>query len=191
MVFHVGGKYKTEADLKAKRDHHDGAVAFREPSQAVFAAMANIGCLFLLAVMIGILLLIGKPDIRELGIQIGIAAGISVLLLVPHEFLHAVCFREDVYLYYDISKMLVFVHGTESMSKQRFIFMSLLPNIIFGVIPYALFFLNHNWLFAGLVGAFCTSMGFGDYINVFNAMTQMPKGAKTYLCGFHSYWYTD
>ena len=32
-------------------------------------------------------------------------------------------------------------------------------------------------------------MGFGDYMNVFNALTQMPRGARTYLYGFHSYWY--
>ncbi len=33
------------------------------------------------------------------------------------------------------------------------------------------------------------AMGFGDYINVFNALTQRPNGGKTYLNGFHSYWY--
>ena len=69
--------------------------------------------------------------------------------------------------------------------------LSLLPNLVFGIIPYVLFLLNHDWLLLGAVGAFCTSMGFGDYINVFNALTQMPKGSKTYLNGFHSYWYVD
>ena len=37
--------------------------------------------------------------------------------------------------------------------------------------------------------AVCLSMGTGDYYNVFNALTQMPKGAKTYLDGFHSWWF--
>ena len=32
-------------------------------------------------------------------------------------------------------------------------------------------------------------MGIGDYYNIINALIQMPKGAKTYLYGFHSYWY--
>ena len=92
-------------------------------------------------------------------------------------------------MYFDSSKMLAFVHGTESMSKQRFVFMSLLPNIVFGLIPFVLFLFNHNWPVLGVAGAFCISMGFGDYINVFNALTQMPKGSKTYLYDFHSYWY--
>ena len=32
-------------------------------------------------------------------------------------------------------------------------------------------------------------MGSGDYYNIINALTQMPRGARTYLHGFHSYWY--
>ena len=31
--------------------------------------------------------------------------------------------------------------------------------------------------------------GAGDYLNVFNALTQMPKGSRTYLYEFHSWWY--
>ena len=69
--------------------------------------------------------------------------------------------------------------------------MSLLPNMVFAVISYIVFLIPREWLICGLVGAFCTSMGFGDYINVFNALTQMPKDAKTFLYGFHSYWYRD
>ena len=83
----------------------------------------------------------------------------------------------------------MFVHGTESMSKARFIFMSLLPNVVFGLAPYVAFLFRHEWLFFGAFGAISLGMGFGDYINVFNAATQMPKGAKTFLKGFHSYWY--
>ena len=31
--------------------------------------------------------------------------------------------------------------------------------------------------------------GAADYLNVINALTQMPKGSLTYLYGMHSYWY--
>jgi hypothetical protein len=34
-------------------------------------------------------------------------------------------------------------------------------------------------------------MGFGDWINVYHAVKQMPRNAKTYLCGMHSYWYVE
>ena len=38
-------------------------------------------------------------------------------------------------------------------------------------------------------GVMAISAGFGDYMNVFHALTQMPKNARTYLYGFHSYWF--
>ena len=189
MRFHYGGKYKTEEDLKSKREHPDGAVAFKEPKQNIFAVIANGGCLVLVACLLILICIMGKHDFRALMKAIGAGAVISMLTLIPHEFLHALCFKEDVYLYLDPTRMLAFVHGVESMSKGRFIFMSLLPNLVFGVIPFAAFLINTDLLIAGTMGAFCIGMGFGDYINVFNAITQMPRGSMTYLSGFHSYWY--
>ena len=191
MIFHYGGKYKSEKDLEDKGRVHDNATPFREPDLKVFAVIANGGSILILAVLVAALWIIAKPDLRSLGIQMGIAAFISILLLLPHEFLHAICFKEDVYLYFNPKAMLAFVYGPESMSKSRFIFMSLLPNIVLGLVPYLLFLFHPNWLLCGLVGAFSMGMGFGDYINVFHALTQMPKGATTYLYGFHSYWYIE
>ena len=40
-----------------------------------------------------------------------------------------------------------------------------------------------------LWGVIAVAMGAGDYYNVFNALTQMPKGARTYLYQMNSYWY--
>ena len=40
-----------------------------------------------------------------------------------------------------------------------------------------------------LWGVIAIAMGAGDYYNVFNALTQMPKGARTYLYQMNSYWY--
>lgn len=189
MKFHYGGKFKTDADFKSPGKHHEGAVAFREPSQKVFAVVANVGCIIVLFLLLMLTFFLSGKSFLEFSPWISLAAILSMLTLLPHEVLHAACFREDVYLYYDLSKLLVFVHGTESMSKRRFIFMSLLPNVVFGGIPFVLFLFNHNWSLLGMIGAFCISMGFGDYINVFTALTQMPRRAKTYLYDFHSYWY--
>jgi hypothetical protein len=83
---------------------------------------------------------------------------------------------------------MLFVVGPEDMSKGRFIFMSLLPSIVFGLIPYIAGFTMHN-VFLATLGAMSLGMGAGDYINVWNALWQMPKGALTYLYGFHSFWY--
>ena len=191
MKFHYGGHYKSEEDLKSKRENPEGAVSFKEPAQNVFALVANVGCLILGIFLLVIIYFMIDYDRQLFFKNIGSGALLSMLTLIPHEFLHATCFKEDVYMYMNPAKFLIFVHGTESMSKGRFIFMSLLPNIVFGLIPFVLFLIDRDMILAGMLGAFCLSMGFGDYINVFNAITQMPKGAKTYLNGFHSYWYID
>ncbi len=84
---------------------------------------------------------------------------------------------------------MMFVVGTEDMSKGRFIFMCLCPNLFLGAIPFVIFLIFPYLTGAGLFGLIAVGMGFADYINVYNAVRQMPKGAKTYLCGMHSYWY--
>lgn len=63
-------------------------------------------------------------------IQLMAGCILPMLTLFPHELLHAVCFKEDVYLYTNWKQGMLFVVGPESMSKSRFIFMSLLPNIV-------------------------------------------------------------
>ena len=84
---------------------------------------------------------------------------------------------------------MLFVSGPEDMSKFRFIFMSLLPNIVLGFIPYLIYVFNPSWTVLGAFATINVASGSGDYLNVFNAITQMPKGSRTYLHHFNSYWY--
>ena len=121
--------------------------------------------------------------------QLCIGAVISMAVLFPHELLHAICFKSDVYLYTNWAQGMLFVIGPETMSKSRFIFMSLLPNIIFGFIPFIIGMIFPNLVLLTLVGALCIGSGAGDYYNVFNALTQMPRGARTYMYKFNSFWY--
>ncbi len=97
--------------------------------------------------------------------------------------------KETVYMYSYFRAGAMFVLSLEDMTKTRFVLMSLAPNILFGFVPFlvALIFPQLYWL--GLFGALSIGAGAGDYINVFNALTQVPKGAKIYSSGFHSYWY--
>ena len=115
----------------------------------------------------------------------------SLVVLFPHELLHALCFKEEVYLYTAWKKGMLFVLGLEPMTKKRFIFMSLLPNLVFGFIPYFLALTIPQLSFLGVFGALCIGMGAGDYYNVFNALTQMPKGSYAYMHKMNTYWYVD
>lgn len=114
---------------------------------------------------------------------------LALLTLLPHELLHAICFKEDVFLYTNFKKGMLFVTGTENMTKNRFIFMNLLPNIIFGWIPFLIFLLKRDLYLIGSMSAFTIAMGAGDYYNVYIIMKQMPRKAYLYSMGFSTYWF--
>ena len=92
-------------------------------------------------------------------------------------------------MYTVLSKGMLFVVGSEDMTKRQFIIMSMLPNLIFGFIPFVLFLINPSFTLLGTLGAFAISFGAGDYINVFNALTQVPKHGLIYLYQHNSYWH--
>lgn len=188
--------YKSEYD--GNPDHlptngiKEGSVKFKEIDDItkagvlfnVIAAIIMIILIIILMIRYSFLTIIDSP-----AFMIGVIG--SLVVLFPHELLHALCFKEEVYLYTAWKKGMVFVLGLEPMTKKRFIFMSLLPNLVFGFIPYFLALTIPQLSFLGVFGALCIGMGAGDYYNVFNALTQMPKGSYAYMHKMNTYWYVD
>lgn len=189
MKLHYNGTYSGDPDSLPHGEHKPGAVAFREiQSQKLFAVVINIGCIVVTLLLLALAFWrCGGFYRHSLALLLG--ALTALLTLFPHEMLHALCFRGDVYLYTNLKQGMLFVVGTEDMSKARFVFMSLLPNLVFGFLPFLLGMIFPQLPYFLILGALAIGMGFGDYYNVFNALTQMPKGSRTYLYGFHSYWY--
>ncbi|MDE6787711.1 MAG: DUF3267 domain-containing protein [Ruminococcus sp.] len=183
MKFHYAGKYNGDENSLPQREHPENYVPFKETDMKTFAVIMNILGLVITFILLVIVDYVSKERLSLLGIFL------SLVSLVPHEFLHALCFKNDVYMYQNLKQGMLFVCGTEDMSKARFIMMSLCPNIVFGFIPFILFLIFPNLTVLGTLGALAIGMGAGDYYNVFNALTQVPKDAKIYLSGFHSYWY--
>lgn len=187
MKFHYKGKYDLNPDSIPHGEHRPNAVPFKEfKSTKTLAIAANIAAFFIIILLIYPAAFRCRIYDHTVQTMLGILASLAALF--PHELLHAVCFQKDVYLYTNWAQGMLFVTGPEDMSKSRFVFMSLLPNIVFGFLPYLLGLLFQVPFLAAL-GAFATGMGAGDYINVFNALTQMPKGSRTYLHKFNSFWY--
>ena len=165
-----------------------GAVPFKEAKDIkTLTKRANI-----LAVTLIVLLTLMAYLRYQTSFRYGLR-WIMLLSLLPimciHEFLHAICFKKDVYLYTSLRNGMFFVIGTETMSKARFVFMSMLPNLVLGIIPYCISMLmpQYQFLLGFSIILICT--GSGDYMNVFNAIFQMPKVSRTYMNKFNSYWY--
>nr|MBQ4317946.1 DUF3267 domain-containing protein [Clostridia bacterium] len=186
MKLHYKGKYNLDPESLPRREHEPGAVMFKEAKDSKQLAWIANGIGIALIVIFCIPFFVRFGTDSTFGLYIGCL--LSLVTMFPHEFLHAVCFKEDAYVYTNFKQGMLFVVGPERMSKARYIFMSLLPNIVFGFLPFTFgMIFGVDWLCG--MGVFCIGMGAGDYYNVFNAATQMPKGARTYLHGFNSFWY--
>ena len=183
------GKYSgSPADIP-NEGHRPNAVMFKEPDMNKMALVMNIAAFIVTAVLLVATFVRAKGIDRSDGLQIIIGAVCSMLVLFPHELLHAICFKKTAYVYTNLRQGMLFVTGGEDMSKARFVIMSLLPNIVFGFVPLILYTAIPTYTALGVFGSICIGQGAGDYLNVYNALTQMPKGSKTYLYETHSYWY--
>lgn len=190
MKLHYKGKYDLKPESLPHGEHIPGAVKFKEAeSSKKLSLIANILCIVIMLVLALPAWFRCKEYLMPNIWQLMAGCMSSLLVLFPHEILHAVCFKENVYLYTNWAQGMLFVVGPETMSKRRFVFMSLLPNIVLGIVPYVIGMIFPNLIFLLALGTLSIGMGAGDYYNVYNALTQMPKGARTYLYGFHSYWY--
>ena len=188
MKLHYMGRFSGDKTTLPHGEHKPGAVPFQEAQDPQkLALIANAGALALLAALLAAAVWRGHAWYS--GWQFLLGWLLAMAILFPHELLHAVCFQRDVYLYTNWRQGMLFVVGPEDMSRGRFVLMSLLPNLVFGLLPYLAGMLFPRCFFLLVWGALALSMGAGDYYNVFNALTQMPKGARTYLYQFNSWWY--
>lgn len=184
MKFKIAGKYSGDPETLAQR-HVEGAVQFKEfEDLKKFAIIMNLLALVVL-VLLEVLAWLRSGEIAAdlLGCVL------ALVCMVPHEFLHAVCFRGEVKMYNNLKQGMLFVLGTEDMSKAQYVFMSMLPNLVFGFIPFLIFMIFPQFTVLGTMGALGICAGAGDYTNVYNCLTQVPKGAAVFSSGIHTYWY--
>jgi hypothetical protein len=195
MKLVYGGIFKNNEQLP-KGELPENAVKFVEPNDMTMVMLVAM----IFAIPAG-LLIIGFMAISHLlhgevnarGSLVGVAA--AILAILPHELLHAVAFGKsaEVTLFLAPKQFAAFVTSTHPVTKARFIFMSLLPNLVFGFIPLSVWtVLPYNEAYSPILFSFSVLMilcGVGDYMNVFNAARQMPKGSLQQLSGINSYWF--
>lgn len=192
------GKFKGFEDLPVG-ELPENAVRFEEPESAEELAKETRRFLipvviFLLAVIFLRIRVIGFFKLRDVINPLGVI--LIPFSILPHEFLHAILFpkNSEVEMWYSIKQMVALVTSTAPITKKRFIFLSLFPNIVFGFLPLILWiFIPNNMSFTSgtlfTFGFISLTMGVGDFMNVYNTIKQVPKGAMTQISGFNSYWF--
>ncbi len=193
------GSFKSEEQLP-KGELPEGAVKFVEPQSPEELTKAALH--FAVPAMLLIALVTVLSAIFSGGIKLNIlspyfyfGALLFIAALLPHELLHAICFGKGhvVELYISPKNAMLFVTCIQPISKRRFIFMSLLPNVVLGWLPLLIWaILPYGEVYSNLLFSFSVMAilgGVGDYLNVYNALRQMPKGSMQQLHGFQSYWF--
>ena len=184
VKFHFAGRYNDDPESLITHPHEPGCVPFKEaPDMKKLSLIVNALALVIGVITIMTYMIVGRKPLEIWGWVL------FLVTLIPHEFLHALCFKGDVYMYENLKRGMLFVVGPGTFTKGEFVFMSMLPNLVFGFIPFLIFLIDPSHSILGTLGAIAISAGAGDYYNVFNAVTQMPRGARTYLHGTSSYWY--
>ncbi len=185
MKFHYAGKYSGNPEDLPYIDHEPGAVQFKEVEDAKALSMITTVwavVLFLIAFVATCI------RARDIFFNYG-GVALYLLTIIPHEFLHAICFKDDVYMYQDLAHGMLFMVGPERMSKAKFIFKCMLPSIVLGFVPLIVFFINPDLRVLGTFGALGIATAAGDFYNVRNALFQMPGGAWAYMHKYNTFWY--
>lgn len=185
------GKFKSYDELP-QNELPENAVKFKEPSSLLgvnlLATAFAVPVLILLTVLAGL----RNASFFEYYFP-GLI--VALLLCVPHEFIHAICVGKDaeVYMYYSLKNLMMFVTTPVPLSKTRFIAVSAMPSLLLGWLPFFIGLIFFPTLpfgkFIMAVGVFGALMASGDYINIFNAAVQMPKGSLSMQSGINTYWY--
>ena len=181
-----------------ENDLPDDAIPFKEPKTIGTATIVSglfslvaLGIVYAVSILLGFL-----RDFNAITYFFDLHGLVLLLLLIiPHEVLHALCYpKKSTVNIYIIAKYLSgCAWSSTPISKKRFIIMSLFPYFVLSIAPLILLMVvPHNELILqtliGLASYSALSCG-GDFLNAFNALTQMPNNSMEILSKANSYWY--
>lgn len=189
MKLYFCGKYYKNKEKIPYKNNDKGKIIDIKKTDKQIIKYSNIFKLLLIIFLSIPFFIISKEIIKFKLLDFFSACILGYISIYIHELLHALCFKEEVYIFFDFIKGIAFTVGTEDMSKNKYIFTCLFPNIVLGIIPYSIFLLNNTAIFLGIYGAICITTGYQDFINIYNVIRYTPKKSIIYLNGLNAFWY--
>lgn len=186
MKLHYQGKYDGHKENLPKREV-EGSILIEVNSNKQMEILIKIGVFIALS----IITYLRVRNLYWVDLYYGIIYGLILIVVYPfiREMIHALFFREDLYIYTDFVEEYLFLIGTESMSKKKYIMMLLIPDLVLGLIPYITGLIILRLVPLSVLGLFGLTMGMNDYYNVYNVWKQLPIDACVYMSGMDTYWY--
>ncbi|WP_028519633.1 metalloprotease family protein [Ruminococcus flavefaciens] len=181
------GKYNNDPKSLPKGEMISGAHRIKKiDNLAVLTlVMTLISCVLGYLFLILLVNTFGRELLSIAGV---VAAMLAFVFMIPHEYIHAVCFKEESYIY--VGNGLLFAMSPEHMSKKRYLFMLMLPFLLLGALPLVAGLIFH-WSPPAIFGALSIITCTGDLYFAANALVQVPSRGKIYLYDMVNFWYVD
>ena len=177
----------------------ENAVRVREPDNYQIITLVSLLFIIPALMLVAIITLFSymlHGDLANAGFSwVGLA--LSLAAMIPHEYLHAICFGKDaeVEMFFLPQSGNIAVTSSKAISKRRFIFMSLLPSLVLGWIPLLIWAILPYTVFSNILFTFSIITGAvhgaGDNFGVYNIVRQVPKGSMMQMSGNNPYWFNE
>ena len=199
----IKGVYQSESDLTKGKPLLEGAVMFNEGKslQDAFLKGFLVGLPLILSMILLTILKCRTIDytIRingKTGVFFVVMLAVLFLLTYVHELIHALFYPKDAVktIWKAPMQGAYFVYCDAPVKKSRFILLCAAPAVLLGIVPFIAWYLLADFIpmpysLAMVFTAWLmTVMSIGDYANIYNTVRQVPKGAKVFQYGMHSYW---
>ncbi|MFA9398525.1 MAG: DUF3267 domain-containing protein [Clostridiaceae bacterium] len=146
------GKYKNESQILTGNLPKQ-AIQYNEPSKLtdifLMGTLISLPMIIILFALVFVKIEIWNIQFKNINVPNLLMSTItacilSLVLLVIHEFLHALAYPKNHIkeIWFKPNELAAFVYCNGQVSKGKFIWISLCPNIILGFIPYALWILG-------------------------------------------------
>ena len=199
------GRFQDESQLIGDEPLPEGSVMFKEGGIEDVLRQGITLMLPLLALMTGLMVFrfVGLKGtfakaqfFPDFFLTFALIVLLAWLLTYVHEFIHALFFPWDAekQIWKYPEKGAFFIYCSAPVSRWHFVVLSLAPGVLLGVVPYLL------WLWVAgrlpilasigmaFLSIFLTMGAMGDVANVYNCLTQVPRGAQVFGYGLHTYW---
>lgn len=184
------GFYKSDAQLdKIKLPDEATKVVNQSSSTLLFQYILPIHLVF-------VLLLYVKTTENFINMINSIAIITWLFMVLVHELLHVIALpkRMSTKIWFSVKYGTGFVVFNGALNKYRFLFMSLLPNVILGILPLLVWLIfpfknDFNSTFVFTFSYIGVMIGFIDYAKSINVIRKVPSNAVISMSEGILYWH--
>lgn len=179
-MYNIKFKGKIESfDELERKELPENAVMYKEPKDTKGLMLHGTIVSIPIIVISSIVIFSRFDELIDMPVGYFIFAMVfSTLLLYVHEYIHALAAPKDIekQVWTNWKQGILFMYFMEPVAKLRFIWLSIAPNLILGIIPLALyafnvFDFNHN---------VASCIGFISYMMIFTMQTNAQKRRLIY-----------